>query len=198
MTDYNRLTDETLVKAYVDGDNRAFDVLLERNEEKLYTYIMFMTGDRAAADDIFQDTFVKAISAMKEGRYTSTGKFAFWLMRIAHNEMISWYRARRNEHTVEPTADNDLQNLRSASVIDSSREGEMVNQQVMTDARRLMEALPTVQREVVYMRFYQDMPFKEIAETTGVSINTALGRMRYAVINMRKMARENNIYLKLC
>jgi len=197
MTDYCNLTDEQLATIYVEGDNRAFDALLERNQQKLFTYIMFMVGDHSVADDIFQDTFVKAIAALKERRYTNTGKFSFWLMRIAHNEMISWFRSKRNQHTVEPTADNDLQNLRSASVMDSSREGEIINEQVMTDVRRLMEALPTPQREVVYMRFYQDMPFKEIAETTGVSINTSLGRMRYAVMNMRKMARENNIELKL-
>jgi len=195
MNNYKGLTDEQLAMRYAEGDNRAFDVLLERNQERVYTYILFVAGDRHVADDIFQETFVKVISTLREGRYSDTGKFSYWLMRIAHNVMMDWFRAQRNSRRVEPTADNELQNLKSASVSEGGRESELVRQQVMSDVRRLMEALPAPQREVVFMRFYQDMPFKEIAAMTGVSINTSLGRMRYAVMNMRKMAKEHHIEL---
>ena len=182
---------------YVGGDFRAFDELLARNQQKLYAYILFMVRDPELANDVFQDTFVKVISRLQEGRYTDSGKFSFWLTRIAHNVIMDTYRHQNSEHIVEPTEDNDLSKLRDDSLLDINRENEYVNTQVMDDVRHLMDALPAPQREVVYMRFYQDMPFKEIAETTGVSINTSLGRMRYALINMRRMARQHRIHLNM-
>ena len=197
MKHYESLSDEELALLYVEGDNRAFDVLLTRNQQKLYAYILFMVRDPELANDVFQDTFVKVISRLQEGRYTDSGKFSFWLTRIAHNIIMDRYRQQRGEHIVEPTEDNDLSNLRSDELMDINRENEYVNAQVMHDVRNLMDALPAAQREVVYMRFYQDLSFKEIAQLTGVSINTSLGRMRYALINMRRMARQHRIHLNM-
>lgn len=197
MKDFERMTDEQLALLYVGGNNRAFDELLARTQTKLFTYIMFVVRDHDIADDIFQETFVKVITKLQEGKYTDSGKFTFWLTRIAHNVIMDWYRQQRNERIVEPTEDNDLSNLKGASVLDSYRESEIVNEQVMNDVRKMMDMLPATQREVVFMRFYQDMSFKEIAEVTGVSINTSLGRMRYALMNLRKMAKEHHIELAL-
>lgn len=197
MKNYDSMTDEMLALRYVGGDNRAFDELLTRNQQKLYNYILFVVRDPELANDVFQDTFVKVITKLQEGKYTDSGKFSFWLTRIAHNIIMDSYRQQRSEHIVEPTEDNDLSNLRSDDLMDINRENEFVNAQVMNDVRNMMDALPAPQREVVYMRFYQDLSFKEIAEMTGVSINTSLGRMRYALINMRRMAKQHNIQLSL-
>lgn len=191
------MTDEELALLYVKGDNRAFDELLVRNQSKLFTYIMFVVRDQETANDIFQDTFVKVIMKLQEGKYTDSGKFSFWVTRIAHNVIMDWYRQTKNEHIVEMSEDNDLTNLKNASVMDACREDEIVNEQVMSDVRRMMNALPAPQREVVYMRFYQGLSFKEIAEVTGVSINTSLGRMRYAILNLRRMARKHDIMLSI-
>ncbi len=180
---------------YVNGDNKAFDELLSRTQSKLFTYIMFVVRDHDLADDIFQETFVKAIIKLQEGRYTDSGKFMFWLTRIAHNVIMDTYRQQRSEHIIDLANDNDLSRLSNTEVLDTWRENQMVNEQVLRDVKKMMENLPAPQREVVYMRFYQQLSFKEIAEMTGVSINTALGRMRYAMMNMRKMAKEHQIEL---
>jgi RNA polymerase sigma-70 factor (ECF subfamily) len=134
---------------------------------------------------------------MQQGRYTNSGKFMFWLTRIAHNVIMDNYRLQQNEQIVDAGADNNLSNIRDNVVLDTCRESEIVNEQVLRDVKRLMNALPPAQREVVYMRFYQEMSFKEIAEVTGVSINTSLGRMRYALMNLRKMAKTNKMELCL-
>ena len=197
MKQFESLTDEQLALLYVEGNNKAFDELLARTQEKLFTYIMFVVRDHDLADDIFQETFVKAIVWLQEGRYSDTGKFSFWLTRIAHNVIMDTYRQLRSEHVVDFGEDNNLSNLRSSEVLDTWRESQLVNEQVLRDVKKMMEALPPSQREVVYMRFFQELSFKEIAETTGVSINTALGRMRYAMINLRKMAKVHNIELAL-
>ena len=191
------MTNEELALRYTDGDNQAFDELLTRNESKLYDYILFVVGNSEIANDIFQDTFVKIIVNLQEGRYTNSGKFSYWMIRIAHNIIMDQYRMQKNENIVEPTHDNDLRNLSVQSVVKSNHEDEIVKTQVLKYVKRLMENLPTPQREVVYMRYYQNLSFKEIAEITGVSINTSLGRMRYAILNMRKMARENQITLQV-
>ncbi len=197
MKRFEEMTDETLALLYVGGDNKAFDELLSRTQDKLFTYIMFVVRDHELADDIFQETFVKAIIKLQHGQYTNSGKFQFWITRIAHNVIMDWYRAQKNEHIIEPTQENDLSNLRGASILDTYRETEMVNEQVLCDVKKMMNALPAPQREVVYMRFYQQLSFKEIAELTGVSINTSLGRMRYALMNLRRMAKEHKIELAL-
>ena len=197
MKKFEGVTDEQLALLYAKGNNRAFDELLDRTKSKLFTYIMFVVRDHDIADDIFQETFVKVIMKLQSGHYADTGKFQFWVSRIAHNVMMDWYRQQQNHHFVEPNKENDLQNLRGASIMDNCRESELVNEQVLHDVTRLMNTLPATQREVVYMRFFQQLSFKEIAETTGVSINTSLGRMRYAILNMRRMARESSLSLQL-
>lgn len=197
MKKFEGVTDEQLALLYAGGDNKAFDELLVRTQEKLFTYIMFVVRDHDTADDIFQETFVKVITKLQQQQYTDSGKFQFWITRIAHNVIMDWYRAQRNEHIVEPNAENDLNNLRCSDILDTYRETELVNEQVLCDVKKMMNALPAPQREVVYMRFYQQLSFKEIAELTGVSINTSLGRMRYALFNLRRMAKEHNIELAL-
>ena len=198
MKNFEGVSDEQLALLYVQGNNRAFDELLNRSRTKLFTYIMFVVHDHDIADDIFQDTFVKAITKLQNGLYTNSGKFMFWLTRIAHNCIMDWYRAQQASHIVEVNKDNDIQNLKGATPIDICHETEMVNNQVLRDIKKMVDALPAPQREVVYMRYYQELSFKEIAELTGVSINTALGRMRYALINLRHLAKENKIELALC
>ena len=197
MKNYESMTDETLALQYVGGDNRAFDELLSRNQKKLYDYIMFVVRDPELANDVFQETFVKVITRLQEGKYTDSGKFSFWLIRIAHNVIMDTFRLQKSVHIIEPTAGNDLSKLKSESLMDLNRENEFVNAQVLRDVRHIMDLLPAPQREVVYMRFYQELSFKEIAEATGVSINTSLGRMRYALINMRRMAKQHEIQLNL-
>ena len=191
------MTNEALALLYVGGNNKAFDELLSRTQSKLFAYIMFVVRNEDVANDIFQETFVKVITKLHEGRYTDSGQFTFWLTRIAHNAIMDWYRAQRSEHIIDLGDSNDLNNLQGDQVRESYRESEMVNEQVHDDVRRMMDALPAAQREVVYMRYYQQLSFKEIAEVTGVSINTSLGRMRYALINLRKMAKDYQIELAL-
>ena len=197
MKNYKSMTDEMLALQYVGGDNRAFDELLARNQKKLYDYIMFVVRDPERANDVFQETFVKVITRLQEGKYTDSGKFSFWLYRIAHNVIMDTFREQKSLHVIEPTAGNDLSKLKSDNIMDINRENEFVNAQVLRDVRHIMDSLPAPQREVVYMRFYQELSFKEIAETTGVSINTSLGRMRYALINLRRMAKQYEIQLNL-
>lgn len=196
MENLNLMTDEELAIMYVDGDNKAFDLLLSRNQEKLFTYILFVVRDREMANDMFQETFFKVVSRLQQGKYIANGKFNAWLMRIAHNVIMDWYRQQRAQNIVDAPKENDLSNVGS-TLLESSREGELVNNQVMEDVRRMMSHLPASQREVVFMRFYQQMSFKEIAEATGVSINTALGRMRYAILNLRRMTREHQLTLQM-
>lgn len=196
MENLNLMTDEELAIMYVDGDNKAFDLLLSRNQEKLFTYILFVVRDREMANDMFQETFFKVVSRLQQGKYIANGKFSAWLMRIAHNVIMDWYRQQRAQNIVDAPKEKDLSNVGS-TLLESSREGELVNNQVMEDVRRMMSHLPASQREVVFMRFYQQMSFKEIAEATGVSINTALGRMRYAILNLRRMTREHQLTLQM-
>lgn len=197
MKNLQDMTDEELALSYADGNNRAFDLLLLRNQSKLFSYILFVVHDRETAEDIFQETFVKVIMRLQEGRYTVSGKFGAWIMRIAHNAIMDWYRDQASMRIVDTSADNDLSNIPGADIFECNIENRFVNSQIMTDVRRLLDALPPMQREVVYMRFYQQLSFKEIADSTDVSINTALGRMRYALLNMRRMAKANNMVLQL-
>ena len=197
MENISRLTDEELAISYVRGNNRAFDELLSRNQSKLFSYILFVVRDEDKANDLFQETFVKVITKLHQGRYVDSGKFGAWIMRIAHNVIMDWYREQRSRNLIEPTDENDLSNLSGNEILDSNVENRYVNDQIMVDVKNMMKMLPPTQREVVFMRFYQDLSFKEIAETTGVSINTSLGRMRYAILNLRRMSKEHNIVLQL-
>ena len=191
------MTDEELALSYADGNNRAFDMLLQHNQSKLFSYILFVVHDRETAEDLFQETFVKVITRLQEGRYAASGKFGAWIMRIAHNVIMDWYRDLTAQNIVDSAGGNDLSNVAGADIHVGSIESSYVNQQVMKDVRRLLDALPPSQREVVYMRFYQQLSFKEIADTTSVSINTALGRMRYALLNMRRMAKSFDMGLQM-
>ena len=195
MKNYVGYTDEQLALLYVEGDNEAFDELLSRNQKDIYSYILFFVHNPEIANDIFQETFVKVISKLQEGRYTDSGKFSYWVKRIAHNIIIDTYRHQKSSHIVEPTKDNDLSILSSNDLMDINRENELVNTQVAVDLKKMMESLSEPQRVVVHLRFFHNLSFKEIAEQTGVSINTSLGRMRYALINMRRMARDNGLQL---
>lgn len=197
MENISRLTDEELAISYVRGNNRAFDELLSRNQSKLFSYILFVVRDEDKANELFQETFVKVITKLHQGRYVDSGKFGAWIMRIAHNVIMDWYREQRSRNLIEPTDENDLSNLSGNEILDSNVENRYVNDQIMVDVKNMMNMLPPTQREVVFMRFYQDLSFKEIAETTGVSINTSLGRMRYAILNLRRMSKEHNIALQL-
>ena len=198
MKNLKEMTDEELALSYVEGNNRAFDLLLSRNQSKLFSYILYVVRDHDTAEDIFQETFVKVITKLQAGRYTTCGKFSAWIMRIAHNVIMDWYREQKSERVVETNEENDLSNLGSNDeLLEANIEMEFVNAQVLSDVKSLMNLLPTPQREVVYMRYFQQLSFKEIAEATDVSINTALGRMRYALLNMRRMAREHHLQLQL-
>lgn len=197
MSNLSQMTDEELAMQYVQGNNKAFDLLLSRNQSKLFSYILFVVHDQDVANDIFQETFVKVVMKLQQGRYTPSGKFGAWVMRIAHNVIMDWYRDQRIDRMVEVAKDNDLSNISSHEVLQDSIESDFVRLQVLSDVKKMMNNLPAPQREVVYMRFFQGMSFKEIAETTEVSINTSLGRMRYAIINMRRMAKQHDIALNL-
>ncbi len=197
MNTLESMTDEELALAYIDGNNRAFDELLSRSQDKVFTYIMYVVKDEDLANDLFQETFLKVITKMQNGRYADSGKFIWWVTRIAHNVIIDHYRALKSSKIIETGKDNDLSNLNSASVLDGSRESELTNEQVLRDVKRLVEALPETQREVVFMRFFQELSFKEIAQQTNVSINTSLGRMRYALMNLRKLTKTYGVNLTI-
>lgn len=196
MDTLSTMTDEELVISYAEGNNDAFDALLHRHKQPLYNYIFYTVRDSVLAEDIFQDTFIKAITTIKQGRYTETGKFKAWIMRIAHNLMIDYFRQKRNENSVSNDAcEVDLFN--NPMLCEDTVETEMVKTQVFSDVRKMIDFLPATQREVLEMRYYKELSFKEIADITGVSINTALGRMRYAILNMRKLADDHKMILTM-
>ena len=194
MKDLTVLTDDKLVSLYARGNNDAFDILLQRYECRIFSYILNIVKDEDQANDIFQDTFIKAIVTIKDGRYTESGKFGSWLTRIAHNLVIDYYRQEKAVPQV--SCDNEEINiLNRKELCDTNIEDCLIKDQILLDIRSLVSSLPALQKEVLEMRYYMNMSFKEIAETTGVSINTALGRMRYAILNLRKIAEERNIIL---
>lgn len=188
-----KMTDEELAMAYADGESKAFDLLLGRNKAKLLSYIMFMVKDRGLADDIFQDTIVKVITRLRGRDYQPVGKFCAWMTRIAHNILMDYFRMQQKNCVVEMGVENNVERLEDLSVADENI-GRYVQREYTLDAvKHMVDSLPAVQREVVYMRYFMEMPFKEIADKTGVSINTSLGRMHYAVINMRKIIKEQHL-----
>lgn len=194
MNTWNNKADETLVSLYAEGENQAFNVLLNRYKDKLYSYIYYIVHNSEMTEDIFQETFMKAIITIRQGRYNENGKFSAWLRRIAHNLIIDSFRQEKSENLVS-CDEPEVNILNNIGLAEGTIENAIVNRQILSDVRRLMEFLPDEQREVVYMRFYQDLSFKEIAEQTGVSINTSLGRMRYAILNLRRMAEKNGVVL---
>lgn len=194
MGQLNTMPDDKLVALYANGDNQAFDTLLNRHKSRVYAYILRIVKDDDLANDIFQDTFVKAITTIKQGRYAENGKFPAWISRIAHNLIIDYYRQEKSENLQScDTGVADVLNRKELS--EDTIEDRIVTTQIHQDIKRLVMALPELQREVLLMRYYQNMSFKDIADATNVSINTALGRMRYAILNMRRIAEDNHIVL---
>ena len=191
MHTLSRLTDEQLVAQYAKGTNEAFDALLLRHKTNLFGYIIQRVKDRDLADDIFQETFVKAITTIRQGRYNEEGKFSAWICRIARNLIVDYFRQEKTEASVS-TDDGTVDILNRKELADETVEDAIIDLQIEEDVRRLVGQLPQEQRRVLEMRYYEGLSFKEIAEQTGVSINTALGRMRYAILNMRRIARERN------
>ena len=194
MAKKTKMTDEQLVKAYAEGKNEAFDILLKRHQERVFNYILRIIKNEDIANDIFQETFVKAILTIKQGRYTENGKFPAWISRIAHNLIIDYFRQEKSEN--HQSADlEDVDVLNRKELCEATVEDVLVSDQIREDVKYLIQELPPLQREVLNMRYYQNLSFKEIAEMTGVSINTALGRMRYAILNLRRIAEEKAIVL---
>lgn len=188
------VSDQKLLNCYLSGDRNAISQLIERHSRHVRDYIQMMVKDGDVADDIFQETFIKAVRVIDEGRYTDNGRFLSWILRIAHNQVIDHFRAQKqNRQLNEAEAGYDV--LGTLRLAERTVEDEIVCEQIASDVRRMVELLPDEQREVVMMRYYSGLSFKEIAEQTGVSINTALGRMRYALINLRKMIKEKNLIL---
>jgi RNA polymerase sigma factor (sigma-70 family) len=185
--------DAVLVRQYLHGDEKGLEILITRHKQRIYSFIFSKVMDRDITEDIFQDTFIKVIRTLKKGKYNEEGKFLPWVMRIAHNLVIDHFR--RNKRMPKFQSRNDFDIFDVISDGEESKEYEMITSQVHEDVRRLVEELPNDQKEVLIMRIFKEMSFKEIAESTGVSINTALGRMRYALINLRKIIDKNNIIL---
>ena len=186
--------DRVLLDRYLSGDRSAISQLIERHSRRVRDYIRMLVKDRDVAEDIFQETFIKAVRVIDEGRYCDSGKFLSWILRIAHNQVIDYFRARRQEKAVsEAEAGYDL--FGTLRLAETTVEDRMVAEQTCREIRGLVDSLPAEQREVVLMRYFSGLSFKEIADQTGVSINTALGRMRYALINMRKLIKEKNMIL---
>jgi RNA polymerase sigma-70 factor (ECF subfamily) len=196
MKSLKTMADEELVILYAKGMNEAFDVLLNRHKSSFFSYIYFIVRNKDLTEDIFQETFVKVIMTIKQGRYTETGKFKAWVTRIAHNLIIDYFRQERTENTLS-NDDVEVDLFNNIKLCDGTIEDRLVHHQVLSDVKKLIQYLPESQRKVLEMRYYQDLSFKEIADNTGVSINTALGRMRYAILNMRRMIAENQMELSL-
>ena len=192
---YTNYSDQELISGFIDGESRHFEVLMNRYKDRVYTYIYLTVKDRAIAEDIFQDTFIKVIHSLKKGTYSHDNKFVSWVMRIAHNLAIDYFRKKKQLQTVPNKNDEGLDIFNNQRFSESTIEDKIVKDQITDTIRLLIEELPDDQKEVIILRHYVDMSFKEIAEKTGVSINTALGRMRYAVLNLRKLIEEKNLIL---
>lgn len=190
------LTDDELVKLYETGNNDAFKILLDRCKDQVYNHIYMIIRQRELTEDIFQETFIKAITCIRQKRYVYTGHFIPWINRIAYNLIIDYFRKEKNENTISnDSMDYDL--LNNSDLCERSVESTIINEQILMDVVHLIKYLPENQQIVIRMRFFENLSFKEIADNTGVSINTALGRMRYAILNMRRLALEYNLSLEI-
>lgn len=196
MKNLIQLTDKQLVQLFVEGNNEAFEVLLNKYKSRVYTYIFLIVRNKELTEDIFQDTFIKAITNIRQGRYVESGRFLGWVNRIAHNLIIDYFRKKKNENTFS-TDGLEYDYVNNSEHVEKSVEDVISNEQVLRDVVHMIDYLPDAQKKVVKMRYFEELSFKEIAERTDVSINTALGRMRYALMNMRKIAAEKNIYLEI-
>ncbi|MBT5858278.1 MAG: sigma-70 family RNA polymerase sigma factor [Flavobacteriales bacterium] len=188
-------SDQDLVKLYLNGSEVAFETLIRKHKDKVFAFILSKIKNYNLAHDVFQDTFIKVINSLKRGKYNEEGKFVPWVMRIAHNLVIDHFRRQKKTRSIAPTDDFNIFDVISNE--EKNAEENMITDQITSDVRKLIEELPEDQKEVLKMRYYRDMSFKEIAEITDVSINTALGRMRYAVINLRKLVEKYNIQLEI-
>jgi len=189
--DVQKLTDQELIKTYLNGHDKAFEVLLKRHQEKIYTSIYLFVKDSEKANDIFQDVFIKIVDTLRRGKYNHEGKFLQWAMRISYNMCVDNFRRNKRRTKVSATETFDIFDVLESK--DDNMEAKMIKSQMHQKVRKLVDQLPPEQKEVVILRHYADMSFKEISQLTRVSINTALGRMRYALINMRKMANEREL-----
>ncbi len=193
MNDRTATSDQELIRLFISGDHNALELLIHRHQRKLFSYIMLIVKDKHLAEDVFQDTFIKIINTLRAGAYNEEGKFLPWAMRIAHNLIIDFFRKSKRMPFKENSDEYDL--FETLKVYEDTVEDKLIIGQIHEDVKRLIEYLPEEQKEVLKMRHYKDMSFKEIALETNVSINTALGRMRYALINLRKLIQEKNIIL---
>jgi RNA polymerase sigma-70 factor (ECF subfamily) len=196
MVEIKHLDDFALVQKFVDGEHECLEILITRHKNRIYTYIFMIVKNHAVAEDIFQDTFIKVIQSLKKGRYTENGKFVSWAIRIAHNLIIDHFRKEKHLSTVS-NDETEVDIFNSPKFSDMNIEDNMVSEQIFREVRHLIDELPEDQRQVVIMRHYLGFSFREIAEHSGVSINTALGRMRYALINLRKLIEERQLNLTL-
>lgn len=195
MRSHSNLSDETLVQLYENGEDSAFETLLMRHKNGIYAYIYSFIKEEYATDDIFQETFIKVINCIRKGEYTESGKFKYWVIRIARNLVIDYMRLKKSNNLL--SAEDECKPLNDIKLCDGNIEDVIMADQTNKDLRTLIAMLPPSQREIIILRFYEDLSFKEIAEVTGVSINTSLGRMRYALINLRKIIQEKNINLEI-
>lgn len=196
IMDNKKLDDQYLIKQFLGGNKQALDLLINRHKNQVYSYILLIVKNRDLAEDIFQDTFIKVIKSLYSDKYIESGKFVSWVMRIAHNLIIDFYRKSKKLRTIAED-DTEYSLFNTAKFSDITNEQVLINQQVNKDLKALIKKLPTEQFEIIKLRYYFDMSFKEISERTGVSINTALGRMRYALINLRKLMAEQKVDLAI-
>ncbi|MDG2173099.1 MAG: sigma-70 family RNA polymerase sigma factor [Flavobacteriales bacterium] len=187
------ISDSELVSSYINGDEKSLEILIKRHKQRIYSFIYSKVLDRDLTEDVFQDTFIKVIKTLKLGNYNEQGKFVSWVMRIAHNLVIDHFRKNKRIPKFENSYDFDIFSVLSDSSLDAEK--SMIKSQILNDVKKLIEHLPNDQKEVLKYRFYNDMSFKEISDKTGVSINTSLGRMRYALINLRNIIDKKNIVL---
>lgn len=188
------ISDQVLLTSYMSGDKSAISTLIERHRRKVYNYILLLVKNPYTADDLFQETFIKVLKSLDDGRYSENGKFLSWVLRIAHNQIIDHFRQQKQMNHYS-TDDEGYDVLNNKKLVDDNVEDQMISAQIAGDIRKLLDFLPVEQKEVVIMRHYLGLSFKDIADQTGVSINTALGRMRYALMNLRKLIEEKNISL---
>ncbi|MDX9908761.1 MAG: sigma-70 family RNA polymerase sigma factor [Bacteroidales bacterium] len=190
----NSLNDNELVQRFIEGDQNSLEVLVHRHKNRIYSYILLIVKNQELAEDIFQDTFIKVIRSLKRGKYVESGKFISWVLRIAHNLIIDHFRKEKLQATISNDA-LEVDIFNSPKFSDKNIEEIMIKDQILSDVKELIKELPEDQQQVIYMRHYMGLSFKEIAEQTDVSINTALGRMRYALINLRKIIKQKNLEL---
>ncbi len=196
MLKLNSLNDNELVQRFIEGDQESLEILILRHKSRVFSYIVLIVKNQELAEDIFQETFIKVIRSLKKGRYTENGKFISWVLRISHNLIIDHFRKEKLKGTISnDSVEVDIFNSQKFS--DRTIEDEMINSQILFEVKELVRELPDDQQQVIYMRHYLGLSFKEIADQTDVSINTALGRMRYALINLRKLIEKKNLTLTM-